>query len=327
MPSHFLLFICCFAFLARYLIAGHANDSENLLLAMETSSLGQELKRILGEYYIDSYGGAETWAKLQSLQTIGEIFINNTEIPFIAYKKKPNLCKIIFNPMSEKRYLQAFDGHNAWEWNTHASDGPSLMNEKNARSFIASSGMGDELLFPQCSAKKIVFTGSRLLENGQLVRDIQVTLAGGVSITYSIGVRQSMLLEETQEYSSEGRIERMVYSDHRTIDGVQVAFRNDVYLNGKLSHSIRFRQVQFNTGLISWMFSIPSVDPLMEADSAGSTRFQFELNSESLFLGGGLLDQLRSIPANSISEYNESMEYFTLPIGIKSVPKTGTPQN
>ena len=327
MPRHFLLFICCFSFLGRYLIAGHANDSEILLRAMETSSLDHELKRVLGDYYIDSYGGPETWAKLQSLQTIGEIFINNTKIPFIAYKKKPNLCKIIFNPMSEKRYLQAFDGHNAWEWNTHASDGPSLMNEKNARSFIASSGMGDELLFPQCRAKKIVFTGSRLLENGQLVQDIQVTLAGGVSITYSIGVRQSMLLEETQEYSSEDRIERMVYSDHRTIDGVQVAFRNDVYLNGKLSHSIRFRQVQFNAGLISWMLSRPSVDPVIEADSAGSTRFQFELNSESLFFGGGLLDQLRSIPANSISEYNESMEYFTLPIGIKSVPKTGTPQN
>lgn len=327
MPRHFLLFICCFAFLSRVLIAGYTIDSGNLLRAMETSSLDQELKRILGDYYLDSYGGSKTWAKLQSLQTIGEIFINNTKIPFIAYKKKPNLCKIIFNPMSEKRYLQAFDGHNAWEWNTHASDGPSLMTEKNARSFIASSGMGDELLFPQLSTKKIVFTGSRLLENGQLVRDIQVTLAGDVSITYSIDVRQSILLEETQNYSSEDRIERMVYSDHRTIDGVQVAFRNDVYLNEKLSHSIRFRQVQFNAGLISWMFTMPRVDSLMETAPGGSTRFEFELNSESLFLDGGLLDQLKSIPANSITEYNESMEYFTLPVEIKSVPKTGTPEN
>ena len=54
---------------------------------METSSLDQQLKRILADYYIDSYGGAETWAKLQSLQTIGEIFINNTKIPFIAIQK------------------------------------------------------------------------------------------------------------------------------------------------------------------------------------------------------------------------------------------------
>ena len=75
------------------------------------------------------------------------------------------------------------------------------------------------------------------------------------------------------------------------------------------------------------VFHAHSIDPLMEAVPSGSTRFQFELNSEPLFLGGGLLDQLRSIPENSISEYNESMEHFILPIGIESVPKTGTLQN
>ena len=100
---------------------------------------------------------------------------------------------------------------------------PTLMTENNARSFITSSSMGDQLLFPQLNGKKIVFIGSRLLENGQLVRDIQVTLPKEVSITYSIGVGQSILLEETHYYSEDNRVERMVYSDHRIFDGVKVA--------------------------------------------------------------------------------------------------------
>ena len=328
MPRHFLLFFCCFAFLGTSAYAEEANDTGNRLHAMETSSLDRKLKRILDDYYLESFGGIKLWAELQSLQTIGEIIINNIKIPFIAYKKKPNLCKIIFNPMSEKRYLQGFDGHNAWEWNTYATAGPSLMTENNARRFILSSNMGDQLLYPQLSGKKIVVLGRRLLESGLLVRDIQVILPESISITYSLGVRQSILVEETQKYSSDNRIERMVYSDHRTVDGVQVAFRNDVYLNEKLSHSIRFRQVQFNPGLISWMFSMPrGLDPLMGSASNGSTRFEFESNSELLLIDSGLSDELKLIPKSSIRAYSDLTDYFKLPRVIQSETKNGYPKN
>ena len=101
MPRHFLLFFCCFAFPGTSAYAEEANDTGNRLHAMETSSLDRKLKRILDDYNLESFGGIKLWAELQSLQTIGEIIINNIKIPFIAYKKKPNLCKIIFNPMSE----------------------------------------------------------------------------------------------------------------------------------------------------------------------------------------------------------------------------------
>ena len=163
MLRFFLIFICFSAFLASYLIARDATLSRNLLQEMETSNFDQELKRILDDYYLDSFGGLEVWSKLQSLQTTGEIIINDFKIPFIGYKKKPNLCKIIFNPLSENRYIQAFDGQDAWEWNTHVSATPTLMTENNARSFITSSSMGDQLLLPQLIGYKFVFIGSRLL--------------------------------------------------------------------------------------------------------------------------------------------------------------------
>ena len=328
MLRFFLIFICFSAFLASDLIARDATLSRNRLQEMETSNFDQELKRILDDYYLDSFGGLEVWSKLQSLQTTGEIIINDFKIPFIGYKKKPNLCKIIFNPLSENRYIQAFDGQDAWEWNTHVRAAPNLMTENNARSFITSSSMGDQLLFPQLNGKKIVFIGSRLLENGQLVRDIQVTLPKEVSITYSIGVGQSILLEETHYYSEDNRVERMVYSDHRIFDGVKVAFCNDVYLNEKLSHSIRLRQVQFNPGLTAWMFSMPSeLDSLISSNSTGLTRFQFKLESESLLLGNGLSDELKLIPTNSILDYSDLTDYFKVLRVIQSESKTDTLEN
>ncbi|MGB0744963.1 MAG: hypothetical protein ACPGSB_10615, partial [Opitutales bacterium] len=63
----------------------------------DTDGLDGKVAEILEKYYEQTFGGAENWETVQSVQFDGVLHLPQGETSFVAFKKKPDYCKVIIS--------------------------------------------------------------------------------------------------------------------------------------------------------------------------------------------------------------------------------------
>lgn len=226
--------------------------------AMETKGLEDErLVRVLEDFYQANYGGADNWAKVESIRFDGQLHRPGGSIPFTAYKKKPNYCKIIVRPGAERRVIMSYDGEDAWQLDTGAADPrPASMSEKEALNFIRNAATGSHLLHPTLPGKSITL-GSTIEVDGAMCREIDVSLPGGLSITYVLNVGNHAERQQISVNAVNGDREVTTHYAYTKIEDIVFPTGSILRVDGEEIHRIEVEEVTLNAGLMPWIFERP----------------------------------------------------------------------
>ncbi len=254
-----LLFVVLGARCAGAVYAEDASQAgASRIPAMGVTGLVPEMQRILTAYYERSCGGEENWSQIESFRAEGVLQMGEGSLAFIAYKKKPDSCKIVCFRNSGRLPLLTFsyDGETAWRILPSQPEVPVEMPAAEARDFIRDASIGSHLLYATLPGKRIEFVGLRDVD-GTTCRDIRVTLPNGQVVVYSIGLADCVLRRQLVVNSVTGQEEETFFSNIKVISGVHVAFEGRMYIAGELQQTVILRSAEFNVGTMPWMFSMP----------------------------------------------------------------------
>lgn len=212
---------------------------------------------ILRDYYTASFGGREAWGQIESFRFEGVLTVPQGALRFVAFKKKPDYCKIVLFVGNGVQVAMSYDGVDAWQLNTAESTEPSAMPPLEALNFIRDAPTAGHLHYPSLPGKQVELIGSRVVGD-HACYDLQVTLADGQRVTYAIDrtdfvERQQIIVNPVSgatEVTTHGRIQR--------VEGVAIPMESTMAIDGELVHSVQMRSVEANQGIMPWMFGRPS---------------------------------------------------------------------
>jgi hypothetical protein len=222
-----------------------------------TSGLRSDVARILRGYYQNAFGGSVNWSTIESIRFDGVIKQLGGSLRFVAFKKKPDYCKVVVQLPGGGRMVMAYDGEDAWTMNTLVDTEPVDMDPKEARNFIRDATTGGHLLYPALKGKSLQYHGASLVDE-HLCYEIEVTLPDGDSLTYFLDyttfVERRLVtfnhvsgLEEIKTNTS--------FGEHQ---GLVLPLASRLESDGDLIHEIEVVRIQTDRGVMPWMFERPS---------------------------------------------------------------------
>lgn len=215
------------------------------------------VKRVLENYYKNSFGGDENWDKIQSVRFDGILRMPQGALSFVAFKKKPGYCKIVILGAGGARLVMAYDGFDAWQLITAESDEPTAMPPAEALNFIRDADIGGHLLYPALPGKTIELVDTRRVGE-DLCHELQVTLPNGQKISYIIDAISFKERQLITVNAASGEREVVTHIADRTISGIVIPFHSKMTIDGEFVHEVRLSAARVNLGVMPWMFSRPS---------------------------------------------------------------------
>ncbi len=232
---------------------------------MDTAGLDGRLARFLGNYYAANFGGAENWAQIESIRFDGRLHLPEGTIRFLAYKKKPDLIKIVIY-LDGGEFIMAYDGRDAWQMDTRRPDAaPADMPPDEALNFIRDATTGGHLLYPQMSGKTIEFGSVRSVEESSCL-EVKVTLPSGQTVTYAVKLGNSAEKQQTTVNAVSGQTEVTTHHAYRVLRGVRFPVSSTLTIDGEVIHRVEMVDITFNKGTTTWMFERPSVEFVSPAE-------------------------------------------------------------
>lgn len=259
-------FLWAGAFLQSLSAQSHASLDESLptyresikyYQPMSLQGLEPRLTWILENYYQAAFGGEENWRKIRSLRFEGVLRLSTGTLSFVAFKKKPDYCKIVLFAGNGARIVMAFDGTDAWQLDTMEASEPIPMPPIEALNFIRDAPAAGHLLYPNLPGKQIELLGQRTV-NGNACLDLRVTLADGQQVTYAIDNNEFIERQQRVVNMVSGDLEVTTHEQVKKVAGVTVALHSKMTVDGELLHEVHMQRVEANLGLMSWMFTRPS---------------------------------------------------------------------
>ena len=212
---------------------------------------------ILRDYYAASFGGWESWQEIQSFRFEGVLRMPQGAINFVAFKKKPDYCKVVLFVGNDARIVMSYDGADAWQLNTIESTEPSAMPPLEALNFIRDAPTAGHLHYPTLPGKQVELVGERQVGEYRCY-DLRVTLPDGQQVAYAIRRLTFVERQQTIVNAITGATEVTTHDRIERIDGVMIPMKSTMTINGEFVHSVEMRSVEANCGVMPWMFARPS---------------------------------------------------------------------
>ncbi len=252
---------------------------------MDAEGLNPQVSHILREYYRLSLGGSRGWEQVESLRFEGVLRVPQGVLHFVAFKKKPDYCKIVLFAGRE-RIVMSYDGTDAWQLNTMESTDPVSMPPLEALNFIRDAPTAGHLLYAALPGKQVELLGTRRVGE-HTCYDLQVTLPDGQQVTYAIDPMDFVERQQIVENAVSGALEVTTHGELQVVKGVSIPMVSTMEADGVFTHEVRMRSVEVNVGAMPWMFSRPSgvympgrlpegmaeADPQVNADLTGRSQW------------------------------------------------------
>lgn len=225
---------------------------------MSTKQLDDpQLAGVLNRYYQSTFGGPTDYAKVESLRFEGILHFPEASLPFTAYKKKPDYCKITLSLPNNAQYIMAYDGTDAWQLISAQSPLPVDMPAEEALNFIRDASFGGRLVYPVLPGKQINLT--KVLDENELAGyELEVVLPAGQTLRYFIDAQEHLERRQTIINMVTGVEEVITFSDYREVAGIKVPFRSVSHAEGVLLYEAEVVSVVPNAGIMPWMFTRPT---------------------------------------------------------------------
>lgn len=227
------------------------------LAPFDPATLESGVANVLRNYYQRNFTDADTWAAVESLRFDGTLHLGENALPFSAFKKKPDLCRIVLRTGPRHQLVMAYDGTNAWQLNTRQSALASTMTGGEARNFIRDATTGGRLLYPGIPGKTIELVGTTLIDD-QRAFELRTTLPDGQVIRSFLDMVSFAEVQQITINNVTGQEERTRHDNFRMVEGIRIPFTSTLFIDGEQIHQSRIDEVRVNQGVISWMFDRPA---------------------------------------------------------------------
>ncbi len=245
---------------------------------MDTEGLQPKLSRVLTNYYLKTFTGSENWQGIESVMFVGTLETPKGKFDFSAYKKKPNLSKVVIrSPNDRGRLVFSYDGDEAWQSNSIARDSLNIssMSPEEAKNFMRDATIGGHLLDPLLEGKQIEIAGVVEVD-GKTCYEIEVILPDGQRILSAIDIVEYAEIRQVTTNQVNNAEETNYYSDFRVIEGVRFPFVSTMKTAGELVHRVEMSKILVNPGLTKSIFERPADIPPTESASPDSANPQMD---------------------------------------------------
>lgn len=217
-----------------------------------------QVGRILAQYYRKSFGGPETWERIESFRLLGALHIESGEFLLTALQKKPALIKLSIVDERRQTALElGYDGETAWQKGPRQPAVP--MGPDEARRFIHSAAFGTHLLYPFAEGKTIRYVDTVPIE-GFICHHLRVEFGGEYQVDYFIDVRSHRERKVINTDLATGFVNTIHYKTHDVKAGIVFATEVDNYEEGEWVSTLVIDEIKINSGVMPWMFHMPDPD-------------------------------------------------------------------
>lgn len=198
--------------------------------------------------HLEAIGGQKRVEALSSLRATGQVLIGGKRVRFTMTAARPNLLRLE-TENTGRTLVQGYDGKNEpWEFDT-GSWPPRYRSlaEGAQKTFIADAEFDDPLVGGAKRGFKLEYVDV-VLEEGRPLLRVRVTRDAA---TYALLVDPNTYLiawrvEERKTATGEETRILTYYDDYRAINGVLIAHRLSVVVNGKPSQQTAIERVDAN---------------------------------------------------------------------------------
>lgn len=240
---------------------------------LETTGIEPAVANVLRNYYERNFTDADTWAAVESLRFDGTLHLGENALPYSAFKKKPDLYRIVLSTGPRHELVMAYDGRTVWQLNTRQSALAAPMISGEARNFIRDATTGGRLLYPGIPGKTIELVGTTLIDNRRAY-ELRTTLPDGQVIRSFLDMASFAEVQQITINNVTGKEELTRHSNFRMVEGIRIPFTSTLFVDGEQIHQSRIDEVRVNQGVISWMFDMPVAvsDASPKGPDAGETQ-------------------------------------------------------
>ncbi len=224
---------------------------------MSLHGVDPEVATILRNYYEQSLGGRKHWSQIESIRFDGTLRVPEGEFSFMAYKKKPDYCKIVLLGKRGARVTMAYDGADAWQLNSADPQGAVAMPSAEALNFIRDATTGGHLLYATLPGKRIELLGKRKVL-GFTCYELRVTLPNGQQVTYAIDRTAAVERQQMTVNPVSGATEVTTHVRNDLLEGLSIPVESTMTVDGEFMHELRVQRVKVNTGLTASIFKRPA---------------------------------------------------------------------
>ncbi len=209
--------------------------------------------------YLRANGGEEQLNALQSVRTSGHMESGDQSIPFFSFKRRPgqSLTTLKF-PSYELSF--GVDGDVVWQRVLAPGQEPQY-ELKTGQEAEALGEMGD--FFDPIMRVSLFNEGTIERLSPSVWMGVEViklefrTEEGGVPMAAYVDVETMQPIARVERFA-DGRERKVLYSDYRSVGGMQEPFKVETYLDDKLQSRVVVERSDPNVGAVASLFQYPA---------------------------------------------------------------------
>jgi hypothetical protein len=216
----------------------------------------QTLEEVLKKYYAAT--GQEKVLTVNSIKASGKMVQGGIEIPFMTMMKRPDFVRVegTFQGLT---FVQTYNGKEGWNLNPFAgSTTPQPFTEDQMRSIRYQADMDGMLWNWKEKGYTVTLEGTEDMEGTSCFKIKLVTKDSDV-FTYYLDSDSYMLLRTNTKIKVQGNDSESdsYYSNYMQVEGMAMAGKIDVKMNGQLVQTLITDKAEINPELDNSLFDKP----------------------------------------------------------------------
>jgi len=240
------------------------------------SSIGltQSVDEII-ENNLNAKGGVEKIKALKTSKLTGKMIMNNFEMPFNMWHKKPNMLKYDFD-FSGKKFTFGYDGKIVWQISplTGTDEAQEITGEQAEQVKDNADLMDEPFVDYKKKGHKAELMGKEDLEGTEVFK-LKLTRKNGKVAYYFIETESFIELKQTVTNKKKDGTEivfETMLGDFKPVADVMVPHSLSIVVNGQSFGNIVIEAVEPNVELADDFFKMPPPPPKTESEKTAKEK-------------------------------------------------------
>lgn len=208
---------------------------------------------------IETLGGAEALAALESLKMTAVVSMGPMELPGTLHSARPNKQHFNIN-VQGKTLIQAYDGETAWMINPfQGGESAQKMPEEEAKEFTEGSFEAEYIDYAK-KGHKVELEGKETIEGTETYKLKLTKENGTVEYHYFDSELFVPIMQSTAMMSGpqKGQFSQTFMSDYQEVNGVMMPYYMETKVNGESFQKITMETIEANIEIEEGLFSMPA---------------------------------------------------------------------
>jgi hypothetical protein len=239
------LAIAALILLSTIVATATAGIPDTIRMDPEARTIIQRMKRV--------HGGEANLNNMISVRVEGSITTADQTYDFVQIKKRPKYQRLTLN-RNRVEITFGYDGEDVWRRGPDTPpDQPDILAPDSLPGFVRDASILNHVFLDDV---RVEFLG-RTNELGFACLRLRCTLPSGEQLEYLIDAQTYLGVRLKPLNLPDDETVVTMYSDYRSVDGIQIPFSFSTIRNGVVESEVDVRRVTFNIGVYDSFFQIP----------------------------------------------------------------------